>query len=410
MKRHAWALLLGLAVIVFSAPAAAQQPTTTSQDGAPTTIASSSDAAQETGGGDGFVDGLKAWADRHQIIDRLNGDVDGWYPRLGGMTRGAGFALGPGYRLHVGDVLVDVSAGFSLRNYKAVDAKVRWIRALDDKFEFWTDYRFEDFPQEDFFGTGPSSLLDERTSYQFKSHDFVARGLLKPVEWLRVGANLGYLRPSIGRGRDDRFASIEEVFSDIAAPGLATQPNFLHTALFADVDTLDERGNPRDGGLYRIAYSRWDAREDAPYDFRRFDVNAERFVPLVASKDHMVMGRFGLAYVNNETGDRVPFYFLPYVGGVDTVRSYREFRFKDENAMWLSAEYNYRPMKWVSLAAFIDRGKVAADWEDINFSDMKKAYGFGFRVHSRKQTFLRVDYGMGGGEGRELFFKLGKAF
>src|SRR5918994_7279723 len=75
----------------------------------------------------GFVDKAKDWGERTQIIDRLNGDVDGWHPRLGGMTRGGGFAIGPGYRFHAGTTLVDLSAGISTKAYKAVDAKVRWI-------------------------------------------------------------------------------------------------------------------------------------------------------------------------------------------------------------------------------------------------------------------------------------------
>src|SRR5215218_1980356 len=53
----------------------------------------------------GFVDKTKSWADDHQLVERLNGDVDGWYPRLGGMTRGGGFAVGPGYRKHLSAVL-----------------------------------------------------------------------------------------------------------------------------------------------------------------------------------------------------------------------------------------------------------------------------------------------------------------
>ena len=60
----------------------------------------------------------------------------------------------------------------------------------------------------------------------------------------------------------------------------------------------------------------------------------------LANRTHVVSGRVGFSYVNNEAGERVPFYFLAYVGGVDTIRSFREFRFKDENAMWLSAESN----------------------------------------------------------------------
>jgi outer membrane protein assembly factor BamA len=114
--------------------------------------------------------------------------------------------------------------------------------------------------------------------------------------------------------------------------------------------------------------------------------------------------------VNNELGQQVPFYFLPYVGGVDTVRGFKEFRFKDENAMWLSAEYKYVVIKYLSLAAFVDAGKVAHNWEDIDFSDLKKGYGLGLRVHSRKATFVRLDFGTGGGEGWHTFLKLGAGF
>ncbi len=67
-------------------------------------------------------------------------------------------------------------------------------------------------------------------------------------------------------------------------------------------------------------------------------------------------------------------------------------------------------MKYVSLAAFFDAGKVSADWQDIDLGDMKTGYGFGVRVHSEKQTFARIDIGTGGGEGWQMFFKFGPSF
>jgi len=393
-----------LAVLATSA-AYAQQPDAA---GSTQTVASAAAPPQEDGGG--FVDKAKNWAEKHQIVERLNGDVDGWYPRLGGMTRGGGFAIGPGYRFHAGDVLVDLSAGVSLKSYKAVDAKVRWVQAYNERVEFWTNYRYEDFPQEDFFGMGFDSTEASRTSYGFKSHDFTAHGLVKPMPWLRTGATIGYLKPSIGIGRDENFPSLEELFTDIDAPGLSTQPDFFHTTFFADVDYRDQRGNPRSGGFYHASYGIWNDRTFEQYDFRRFDGNLRQYVPLVPSKAHMVSGQIGFSYANNQTGHRVPFYFLPYVGGVDTIRSFREFRFKDENAIWMSAEYDWAPIKWISLAAFVDAGKVARDWEEIGFDGMKKGYGFGFRVHSRKQTFARFDVATGGGEGWQTFLKLGAGF
>jgi outer membrane protein assembly factor BamA len=106
----------------------------------------------------------------------------------------------------------------------------------------------------------------------------------------------------------------------------------------------------------------------------------------------------------------VPFYFLPYVGGVDTIRAFHEFRFRDENALWMTAEYDLALSKWVTVATFIDAGKVAHDWEDIGLTDLKQGYGFGVRVHSDRQSFARVDVGSGGGEGWRVFLKVGPTF
>jgi outer membrane protein assembly factor BamA len=404
--------LASLTAFLITSTAGAQQPAAQSD---PPAVASEApppgaeaSAAQDSG--DGFVDNAKDWAERTQIVERLNGDIDGWYPRLGGMTRGGGFAIGPGYRTHFGDVLVDLSAGLSIKMYKSADVKVRWFNAFDERVELWTNYRFEDFPQEDFFGTGPLSTLDTRTSYDFDSSEFTVLGLVKPLSWLRAGTAVGYISPETGPGTDENFPSIEQVFTDTDAPGLAAQPNFLHTTFFADVDYRDQRGRPRSGGFYHIALGFWDDRTLEEYDFKRFDANFSQYVPLVASKEHVVLGRLGLSYVNNETGERVPFYYLAYVGGVDTIRSFREFRFKDENALWMTAEYNWSPIKYVSLAAFVDVGKVSADWQDIDLGGLKKGYGFGFRVHTNKQTFARVDFGTGGGEGWQMFLKLGPSF
>ena len=395
--------ILTFAALLITSTASAQDPP-------PEAVAAKAadEAAQDSGGG--FVNKAKDWADRTQIVERLNGDIDGWYPRLGGMTRGGGFAIGPGYRRHVGDVLVDLSAGISTKSYKSADVKVRWLEAFDQRVELWTNYRFEDFPQEDFFGMGPDSSLDARTSYDFDSSDFAVVGLVKPISWLNVGTRVGYMSPEVGPGTDRNYPSIETLFVDLDAPGLLEQPNFLHQTYFVDVDYRDQRGRPRSGGFYRAAFGIWDDRTLQQYDFRRFDLNLTQWVPFDVQKTHVVLGRVGVSYVNNETTERVPFYFLPYVGGVDTVRSFREFRFKDENALWMTAEYNWTPMKYFSVAAFLDAGKVSADWEDINGADMKQGYGFGFRVHTNKQTFARIDFGTGGGEGWQMFLKLGPTF
>src|SRR5687767_11082678 len=97
---------LSLAAILSTSTAYAQQTSngtaTVASEAAPEAVAATAttDAAQDSD--DGFVGKAKNWAEEIQLVERLNGDVDGWYPRLGGMTRGGGFAIGPGYRTHFG--------------------------------------------------------------------------------------------------------------------------------------------------------------------------------------------------------------------------------------------------------------------------------------------------------------------
>ena len=394
--------------MVAAAPAVyAQQPPPAVESSAP-------EAGTEPDEGlvDRVEDAAKTFADKTQIVERLNGKIDGWYPRLGGMTRGSGFALGPGYRTHLLDnrFFVDLSAGISIKGYKAADANVRWLQAFDERVEIWTDLRYEDFPQEDFFGLGFASSDTTRTSYDFGSADVAIRGLFMPTPRVRVGTSVGVLRPDIGRGTDSQFPSIEALFTDVEAPGLLDQPDFIHTTVFGELDYRDVPGNPRSGGYHRASFGIWDDVTLEQFDFKRFDMVLTQHVPIGAARSHVLTGRLGTSYVNNETGERVPFYFLAYVGGVDTIRSFREFRFKDENALWLSAEYRWIPITWMSVATFVDAGKVTPDWHDVDVRGLKTGYGAGLRVHSRTQTFARLDVGTGGGEGWQIFLKLGPSF
>ena len=87
-----------------------------------------------------------------------------------------------------------------------------------------------------------------------------------------------------------------------------------------------------------------------------------------------------------------------------------EFRFKDENALWLSAEYRWRPRPFLSAAVFADAGETRANWEDVDLTDMRTGYGFGVGFHSDSETILRLDVGTGAGEGWQVFLKMQPAF
>jgi hemolysin activation/secretion protein len=97
------------------------------------------------------------------------------------------------------------------------------------------------------------------------------------------------------------------------------------------------------------------------------------------------------------------------VGGGDTIRSFREFRFRDENAGIFNAEFRHKIHSMAHVAGFVDFGKVAHDWQDINPSHVKRAYGVGLRGGTDEKTYVRMDFAWGD-EGTRVFLKFTPAF
>lgn len=350
------------------------------------------------------------YIEEHRIIERLT-IADGWYPIIGSLQTGAGLAGGVGYRKHFlnDELFVNLGGAMSLKLYKAFDANAVFPSLWNDRVEVGAHARWYDYPQEDFFGIGPDSSFDSRTNYRIKGPDIKGRGVFRPRPWAGIGAELGLLIPTIEPGTDSRMPSIEEVFTDAAAPGLADQPSFLYKTVFAEIDYLDQPGNPRSGGLFRATYHAFNDRENNAFDFGRFDGVAAHFFPIF-DKKRVFAARAIVSFLNNDPGSRVPFYVFPYIGGSNSVRSFREFRFRDENALFMNFEYRWEAFSGLDMGLFIDKGKVAPNWEDINFEDLKTAYGIGFRFNTYKSVFLRIDVATGGGEGTRLFIKFSPAF
>jgi hypothetical protein len=350
------------------------------------------------------------YVEENRIVERLT-IADGWYPRIGGLTTGGGFAGGAGYRKHLFDdeLFLNVSGAISTKAYKEVVAQASYPRLWNGRVEVGTNFRWRDFPQEDFFGLGPDSRLETRTNYAFESTDINGLVALKPLPWFRIGSVVGLISPTIEPGTDARMPSTELVFTDLDAPGLLEQPTFLYKNVFVEIDYRDQPGNARSGGLWRATYGAWNDRNLNEFDFGRFDFETAHFLPIFDKKRVFAL-RAVVSYVNNDPANRVPFYFLPYVGGSESVRSYREFRFRDENAVFFNLEYRWEAFSGMDMALFFDAGEVRANWENIDLQDLRTAYGVGFRFNTFKSVFLRLDIGAGGGEGTRIFLKFGPAF
>jgi opacity protein-like surface antigen len=401
---------VAVSVLLFGSPVRAQNAAgEPSPDPSPPTADSKADPAvdppkrQASDQPPTGVNKVRNFIETNPIVQSFKGD--GFYPRVGGLSQGSGLAGGAGFRRHLGWTYVDVSGAISTKAYRGIDAQVRWIDT--PRFQLATLLTFRNNTQDDFYGLGNETTDATRVDYGIRWTDIGARGSVRIVRGLRLGADVGYFIPAVRHGRDQNVRSIAQLFSDATAPGLARQPDFEHHSVFAVIDGRDAEGFPRRGGVYRGTYAIWNDQSFGAYNFRRFDMTGAQFFSLPTRS--VLAVRLALSYTNNEPGDRVPFYLLPYVGGGDTVRSFREFRFRDENAGVFNMELRHKIHSMAYVAGFVDFGKVAHDWQDITPTDLKKAYGVGLRGGTDAKTYFRLDVAYGDG-GTRVFLKLTPSF
>jgi outer membrane protein assembly factor BamA len=217
-----------------------------------------------------------------------------------------------------------------------------------------------------------------------------------------------HLQPTVGVGSDSSVPSIEALFNDATAPGLSSQPDYLRSSAFVEIDYRQPL-NARRGGWYRFEFSRYADRDLGAYSFDRLDVDLRQYVPFLAER-RILAGRAFVSTSEAGAGQTIPFYLMPYLGGSDTLRGFREYRFRGPHLLLLQAEYRYEIWSALDGAFFYDAGKVALDRADLDFTNLETDYGFGFRFNTDNGVVMRVDAGFGSPDGKHLYITFGGVF
>ena len=336
---------------------------------------------------------------------------EGLYPKLGSLTTGSGFAYGAGFRdrdLFDKKGTVDVWAATSTRRYWATEARLTFPNLAHKHLlvETWAAHR--DYPEEQFFGIGPDSARDDQTSYAIQSDLFGGRIGVRPHPIVLVGGGLEYLNPRLGHGKDTRVPSIEDLFDESSAPGLGESVDYLRTIGFLEVD-YREPVNARKGGWYRVDLSRLDDRTSGRFTFNRLDTDLRQFVGFLAGR-RVIATRLFVSTSDTESGQVMPFYLMPTLGGNSTLRGFREYRFRGPHAILAQAEYRWEIWSGLDGALFYDAGKVADRRADLNFRNLERDYGVGFRFNTNEGVVFRVDAGFGSRDGKHLYIVFGGLF
>ena len=332
------------------------------------------------------------------------------HPKFGSLATGSGFAFGVGYlnrRLVDREGALNVWGAVSLKKYWAVQGSFDMPSLAGGFLTLGTYARRQSYPQEDFFGVGPDARRDDHTTFKIVNTMLGGRAGVKPTPKLTIGGGLEYLRHDLAPGRNKAVPSIEARFNDATAAGLGVTRNFLRPYLFLDYDYRQPK-NARKGGWYRLEASRFDDSTDA-FTFNRVDVDLRQYGSVLAER-RIVAVRLFASTSDPAPGARVPFYLMPALGGHDSLRGFRDYRFRGPHAILTQTEYRFEIWSGLDAALFYDAGKVALHRSDLNLKDLEHDYGFGFRFNTDNGTVLRIDAGFGSRDGKHLYIVFGDVF
>jgi len=335
------------------------------------------------------------------FLDRhigAGGRTPGWYVDFANMIPGAGWISGgPGYRQWYADdqIFLDGSAAVSWRWYKTAQARVELPTLAHSRITLGSQVRWQDFAQVNFFGEGAASLESWRSEHRLTSTNLVGYATVRPLQSVGIDAEIGWLKPSIlprgGTFQAER-PDTRDLFPRDLVFARADQPMFMHSELSITADTRDFPGHALRGGLYRAAATRYIDGSGDVFSFTRYEAEAAHFVPF--GRGRLVLALHGwIAGSETSDGQFVPFYLQPSLGGHNTLRSYADFRFHDRNVLLLNIETRVALMTHLDAAVFVDAGNVAARVGNLNLE--KRSYGAGLRLHSRQQTYGRIDIARG---------------
>jgi hypothetical protein len=310
----------------------------------------------------------------------------------------------------------DTSARISVKKYWEFDANLR----LSHNVNKFTDddvtgpsgnlklnlYALvKDAPRLDFFGLGPESTKHNRTVFHYREA-VVGLDAAKPFRrWLDLGGAVEGIWPDIVTIKNPTVNSSERVYSEASAPGITTQPGFLHLVAFAG---LHSPGQPESRHInYRFFFHAYQDLTAGRYSFRRFDADLNHKFPF-EKNELRVRGR--LSFTETSGGQRAPFYLMETLGGSnirseDTLRGFSDYRFRDRDFALLQIEYLREIYGPIDFITFYDAGKVAASVSRFSEGRLRQTFGLGIVVVPRRadNILFRFYVALGSGEGSHTF-------
>ncbi|HJP60716.1 MAG TPA: hypothetical protein VJ865_11975, partial [Gemmatimonadaceae bacterium] len=282
--------------------------------------------------------------------------------------------------------------------------------------------RVRELNRLDYYGSGPASSLGNRTSYSYRDPVIGAHAGVKATPWLTFGGRVEQLWPRATAGQ--RAPSIDQVFSASEVSGLFARPRFGRYQGSVEVRIPGAVGDRfYQGTRARTTYAIYDDQTLEQFNFHRLDLEAQQQFAGFGAWHRLTLSGW-LSTSTTDADQDVPFYLQNTLGGRSAIRSvnehrfgtdgtdatlrgFRSLRFRDRHLLLMQAEYRMPIWGPIEATLFADAGKVAPVRSDLDFTNLRRDFGFSVSAMQSWSTVARVDVAFGSGEGARIHLSLG---
>lgn len=310
----------------------------------------------------------------------------GVYPIIGYKSR-TGLMLGGAYhsRGFAGTKLpLALKATYSTNTYRYVAARVGDRKLFDSNYGAALDIGWRADTRERFYGTGPSSSLDNQSNYGYRGPFgglTVYRSIARRGE-VSLSGSMRHIDPEDGRLQTilhDRDSIASRLIGEDLY-GMFETLDLYDLVGTISYDWRERPSSPLGGGAVGldVGYTFGEGMGDTSIGYWRIHTQASHYFELFNGR---VLGISVIAeHIEQDDGTRIPFYDLPKLGGSKLLRGYKTGRFRDLGFVSFAAEYRWPILRRLDALLMTDHGRVFHDiTEDFEFSNFRASYGGGLR-------------------------------
>lgn len=285
---------------------------------------------------------------------------------------------------------------YTLKNQASITILPKFY--TENRDFFYSGHLKADYYPDKFFGIGRNTPDSLEENYISKDVSLLIQRQRVLFDAIMVG-----IQGQLSYYEVDDMEKGEELIKETIN---GTKPFFTSgLGLLATWDTRDNFFYPSDGEFYKASLMINSKIFGSQLEFSKLTIDLRNYYPIIGR--HL----FSLQIYGDFAWGKVPFQYLPAVGGNDILRGYYKGRYRDNNLIAAQIEYRFPIYRWLKGSMFGSAGDVSNEIDDMRLKEVRVSYGFGLRARvNPANVHLRFDVGFTPDNKPAFYFTANEAF